>query len=248
MNKLFTLLALTATFFFNANHLSAQNCVVDTNNFEMITPISDSLPCIERGVPYQAVIHFFCAPQIAGIDIYSIQVTSFLNLPAGINYACTPANCTLSPWDHACMLIYGTTTDTVGEYQIDYNGFTNTAQGNASFDYLQSLGMLPEYYLKVIEPGDPCREAVNTGIGSVKSQTNFSVYPNPTKGSITIDFGNASVPGTVSVVDFTGRLVFEEKIAGKTKQVFNLANESKGIYLVRVRTADGVQVQKISVE
>lgn len=248
MNKLFTLLALITTFLFNVNHLSAQTCQVDTNNFEMITPISDSLPCIERGVPYQAVIHFFCAPQIAGIDIYSIEVTNFLNLPSGINYACTPANCTLSPWDHACMLIYGTTTDTTGEYQIDYNGFANTAQGNASFDYLQSLGMLPEYYLKVIEPGDPCREVINTGIGSLTSQNNFSVYPNPTKGTITVDLGKASVPATVSVVDFTGRLIFEERVSNKTKLAVNLANESKGIYLVQVRTAAGVQAQKISVE
>lgn len=248
MNKLFTLLALTATFFFNANHLSAQNCVVDTNNFEMITPVSDSLPCIERGVPYQAVIHFFCAPQIAGIDIYKIIVTNFTNLPSGLSYSCTPDSCTIYPWDHACMLIYGTTTDTVGEYLIDYNGFANTAQGNASFNYLQSLGMLPEYYLKVIEPGDPCREQLNTGINTTASSL-FKVYPNPTSGNITIDLEETEFPATVSVTDFTGRLVYEENVTvNKSRLSINLSNESKGIYMVQLRTAAGTQAQKISIE
>jgi len=248
MKNIFTFLALTATFLFNANYLSAQTCDIDTNNFEMITPVSDSLPCIERGVPYQAVIHFFCAPQIAGIDIYKIVVTNFLNLPSGISYACTPDSCTIYPWQHACMLIYGTTNDTVGDYLIDYNGFAYTAQGTASFNYLQSLNVLPEYYLKIIEPGDPCREAVNTGIASVTSANNFSVYPNPTKGSVTVDLGKASVPATVSVLDFTGRLIFEEKVSNKTKLTVDLANESKGIYLLQVKTTSRIQTQKISVE
>jgi hypothetical protein len=248
MKNFFSLLALTAALLFNVSSLSAQTCDIDTNNFEMITPISDSLPCIERGVPYQAVIHFFCAPQIAGIDIYKIVVTNFLNLPSGISYACTPDSCTIYPWQHACMLIYGTTTDTAGDYLIDYNGFAYTAQGTASFNYLQGLGVLPEYYLKIIEPGNPCREAVNTGVGSVKLQDNFSVYPNPTHGNITIDLGNAATPATVSLLDFTGRLIFEEKVSNKTKLTVDLANESKGIYLVQVRTTTGKQAQKVSVE
>lgn len=249
MNKLFTLLALTAAFFFfHSNHLSAQNCVIDTNNFEMITPVSDSLPCVERGVPYQAVIHFFCAPQIAGIDIYKITVTNFLNLPNGLTYSCTPDSCTIYPWQHACMLISGTTTDTAGDYLIDYNGSAVTAQGTASFNYLQNLGVLPEYYLKVIEPGNPCREAVNTAVNTVISNAAFSVYPNPTAGNITVELTGSAVPARLTVTDFTGRVVYNEQLSTNTKRTMvDLTNQSKGIYLVQVRTASGVQAQKVSV-
>lgn len=249
MKNFFTLLALTATFFFITNQLSAQTCDIDTTNFDMITPVSDSLPCIERGVPYQAVIHFFCPPQIAGIDIYKIIVTNFVDLPTGISYSCTPDSCTIYPWQHACMLIYGTTTDTTGDYLIDYNGFAYTAQGTASFNYLQGLGVLPEYYLKVIEQGDTCREQLSTGVKNVSAASNFKVFPNPTKGTVTVDLGKVVTPATVSVTDFTGRLVYEEKVSGMNNRVVvDLANESKGIYLVQVRTASGIQAQKISVE
>jgi hypothetical protein len=222
---------------------------VDTLNYEMVTPVNDSLPCVERGVPYQAVLQFFCPPQIAGIDIYSIKVTNFLNLPSGIVYSCTPDSCILHPWQHACILFYGTTTDTTGIYSIKYNGMAYTSQGNASFSYLQNLGILPEYSLTVIEAGDPCREAINTGVNSISANGFFTVYPNPTKGTITVNLKQNSLPATLTITDFMGRIIDEERLTGSNSSILlNLSDESKGIYIVQLRNANGVQAQKVSIE
>ena len=83
-------LCVLCVFCFGVFSIQAQ-CVVDTTNFEMITPPSEELPCVERGVPYQAVIQFFTPPSLGGVSIDSIKVTTFNGLPTGIQTLCTPA-------------------------------------------------------------------------------------------------------------------------------------------------------------
>ncbi|MBL7777404.1 MAG: T9SS type A sorting domain-containing protein [Chitinophagales bacterium] len=172
---------------------NAQLCDVDTNNTQMISPTSDELPCVIRDSAYQAVLHFFCPPQIAGITIDSILVTNFQDMPSGISYQCNPPGCKMYPWDRACLTVYGTTSDTVGEYKIKYSGFAYTSAGTASFNYLQNQGLLPEYYLSVIEPGASCKGDSVTQpvkVNDVSFDKAVSIFPNPANSLLTVEFGN----------------------------------------------------------
>lgn len=249
MKKIFTSVAslFLLVFLLNQN-LWAQNCVIDTNNTNMIWPTAnDSIPCVERNTPYTATMQFFCPPQIAGFTIDSIIVNSFSNMPNGINYSCT--NCRLYPWSRACVLFYGTTTDAAGDYPITYSGTAYTSGGTASFNWLQDQGVLPEYSFKVIDQGEQCRavDTTATGIANVNA-VKFNVFPNPSTGKLVVDLVKFET-AEVTITDLVGRVVYNTQTTGSNGRVYaDLTKEAKGIYLVRVHTASGIATKKISIE
>lgn len=215
----------------------------------MINPPNDSLPCVERGVPYYAVMQFFCPPQIAGIDIFSIKVTNFQQLPTGITYSCSPDSCILYPWGRACIVFYGTTNDTAGIYTIKYSGTAYTSQGNASFGYLQNLGILPEYTLTVIEAGDPCREIEEPSNIANQQHDGFNVYPNPAKDRLTVELKTAFNNAIVTLADLQGRTVYRQSLdAAKSSFDMDVSAVSKGMYVLQLHTQEGVLLRKIFVE
>lgn len=89
-----------------------------------------------------------------------------------------------------------------------------------------------------------------SGFPEITSFDNFDVYPNPTKGSITLgNFGKNIIEGKVEIIDMYGRIVFHSWIdSGSDKLTIKLI-VSSGMYLVRVYS-DGhsVHSKKIIVE
>ncbi|TDD99702.1 T9SS type A sorting domain-containing protein [Flavobacterium cellulosilyticum] len=85
-----------------------------------------------------------------------------------------------------------------------------------------------------------------TGQLSVKQNSladnRVSVSPNPTSGIVTIN--STSEVKTITVFDTTGKKVQ----SAKNSTTVNLANQSKGIYLVQVQTENGTTTKKIVVE
>lgn len=219
---------------------NAQLCDVDTNNTQMISPPSDELPCVIRDSAYQAVLHFFCPPQIAGITINSIVVTNFQDMPTGISYQCNPPGCMLYPWDRACLTVYGTTSDTVGEYKIKYSGYAYTSAGTASFNYLQNQGLLPEYYLSVIEPGTSCKGDSVTQpvkVNEVSIDKAVSIFPNPASSLLTVEFANLK-QNVVSVEMYNawGALVKQTAVKStiQNKVTIDVSALNNGMYVLRL--------------
>lgn len=227
----------------------SQGCVIDSNNFELLSPASEYLPCIERNVPYTATIQIFAVPSV-GFPVDSYLVTTFLNLPSGITYSINPTPCKLYPSDHACVYLSGTTTDSAGSYIVDYNGFIYLPQGTPSFDYIRAnfAGTLPEVSLKVIEHGANCPNT-STGIDDVASdkEIHFSVYPNPSNGVFDVKISNGS-DAEVSVLDVTGRTVYSITTGDISNISIDLKAYPKGLYMVRVRSSEGVVSKNIVVE
>lgn len=236
------------TVFFQASY--SQACVIDTGNYSLITPTADELPCIERGKNYQIVLQFYAPPALAGFTINSIEVTSFTNMPTGITTMCTPVNCTMPGNGRACITLYGNTMDTVGTYNIVYNGFVYTNQGTAPFSYIrQNLpGALPDYYLDVIEDGAVCRGTTAIATQSGSREIEFSVMPNPNNGIFNVDVSKGINGNTaLKISDATGRNVYEQILTLNRTNV-DLSSFAKGIYFVQLQTADGFSVRKIRVE
>ena len=75
---------------------------------------------------------------------------------------------------------------------------------------------------------------------------NFSVYPNPTKTSLTIKYaGNESLPeNMLTIADMTGKIVLSQQINlgpdARTKQI-NLAGFTQGVYLLNIYSKDGAR-------
>jgi hypothetical protein len=79
-------------------------------------------------------------------------------------------------------------------------------------------------------------------------QEAVQVYPNPTRGNITIDFLKADFDvHAVEVFDVTGKLVAANTInlVHSWKQEINLAANKQGVYLVVLYTGQGKVVKKV---
>lgn len=61
---------------------------------------------------------------------------------------------------------------------------------------------------------------------------NIKVYPNPVIETLNIDLGGTT-KATLTIYDVTGKEIFRE-ILGSSKSSFNMADFSKGVYLVQL--------------
>ena len=76
----------------------------------------------------------------------------------------------------------------------------------------------------------------------------FSVYPNPNNGSFFIEnLGNSSA-ATVSVTDVQGKVVYTTSFNTNNRININMSNLEKGMYMVTVRSENGVQIENIIVQ
>ena len=71
----------------------------------------------------------------------------------------------------------------------------------------------------------------------------FNLYPNPTKDKVTIE-AQSNIQ-QVTLMGINGVLL-EDRKANSNKVELNLEGYSKGIYVVRIVTEDGVEAQRIN--
>lgn len=83
------------------------------------------------------------------------------------------------------------------------------------------------------------------GLGEL-SDLNIVLYPNPTSGTITVDFGTETAIDYLNVTDVTGRLVREERAFTTSALSIDLSRESKGVYFLNVQSGSELQTLKIT--
>jgi hypothetical protein len=79
--------------------------------------------------------------------------------------------------------------------------------------------------------------------GIVENNDNVALYPNPTKGNVTIEAAGMS---RITVVSMLGQVVFDTEVSGDT-YVMNMSQFTAGMYMVRVYTESGVTVKRVTV-
>jgi hypothetical protein len=82
-----------------------------------------------------------------------------------------------------------------------------------------------------------------TGIDNIAGNSAFNVYPNPTAGEFTVEFSNNNSK-TVEVTDVTGRVIQSSTSTDAAVNV-NIKNLSSGVYYVKVKSNDSVEVVKV---
>ncbi|WP_324673335.1 lectin-like domain-containing protein [Hymenobacter sp. GOD-10R] len=122
--------------------------------------------------------------------------------------------------------------------QVQGKGTTSAASAYAHRDVRAArLGARTVYYRlrQVDTDGDSKYSNVET-VQFATAKTSISLYPNPSAGSATLDLTELA-PGdyAIQMLDITGRVVREQKLAGAQEHVFDVQDLRQGSYIVRVR-------------
>ncbi len=80
-----------------------------------------------------------------------------------------------------------------------------------------------------------------------KQEMDFTLYPNPAKGSVAITTQFVENGGQIIVTDIFGKRVKTLALSLGTNNI-DISNLSKGLYLVNVITNDGTKVKKLIIE
>ncbi len=101
---------------------------------------------------------------------------------------------------------------------------------------------------QLYDTGTGCADLCTKIVGYEEPELNgiISVFPNPTNGDLTIDMGSAYGEATIQMFDAAGKLILTE-VKGQTtdKLQLNIADQTAGVYLIKITTDAGTAIQKI---
>lgn len=127
---------------------------------------------------------------------------------------------------------------------VEYLGATS---GNVTVTAQNDCGISPPRVVGVIV--NPCR---TSGDGSTVSISTVSVFPNPAKDKIVVQFeGAANEKYSIQMFDLTGREMLalnRESISGLNNEVIDLNRFSKGLYFLVVNRTEGQEKIKVVIE
>ena len=248
-----TLVLFASLGFVFSQTFSSPPCIIASGDTGLITPYYDSLPCIEKGLPYASSVQISMPAYFnSSILLDSLVITSITGLPAGIQYAQNPASGVYYGDSSGCIAFAGTTSNDSGAYQLTFNGYaviTTQSSGTQTFS-LQQLTQIqdapvPVYYLNIINPGDSCfPRPVVAGIAGIIQSSQLNVYPNPSTGIFNMELNSdKAITGQVLVTDVTGKTVYTQSLntSGFYKSVINLNNCANGLYLLQLKIYQVIQ-------
>ncbi len=74
-----------------------------------------------------------------------------------------------------------------------------------------------------------------SGVDDLSRRYGVKIYPNPNNGIFHLNIENNFNFGTVSILDMTGKVIFEESLTGIQNKLFDINTLSNGIYLLRLQ-------------
>ncbi len=85
--------------------------------------------------------------------------------------------------------------------------------------------------------------AMNYQFSQILSTTDFSFFPNPATDQISIENVSLNMGDTVSIFNLKGQLLLQKDVDSETMN-FNISEFPVGIYLIKVKTENGLVVKK----
>ena len=131
-------------------------------------------------------------------------------------------------------------------------------EGQTYYEYIDTPETSADYYYQVrtvYEDGCESVPALNAddltqnyvliavNVGLNEQSDNVALFPNPTKGNVTIQ-----APGMnrITVVSVLGQVVFDTEV-NADEYTLNMAQFNAGMYMVRVHNENGVTVKRVTV-
>ena len=120
------------------------------------------------------------------------------------------------------------------------NSWTQSASGVQTLNSIFFIDSVPGY--AVGTNGTILKYTSSTGIEDNAQTETFSVYPNPATNNITIEL-SISDNSTASVYNLEGQMLLEQNLLA-TKTEMDISSLSKGVYVIKLNTENGVAVRK----
>lgn len=79
----------------------------------------------------------------------------------------------------------------------------------------------------------------------LNKENDFVVYPNPNTGNFNIQFPH-TLSGQMTMSDMTGRTIYSQSI--HTSSITLSLQSAKGMYILKLQTADGITTKRITIE
>lgn len=162
------------------------------------------------------------------------------------NYCFTPIDSALAGNNKDVWVTDGTSG---GTKRLTYSGDVTTDTGIDEMQVFNGEVFFTSDYL-----GSSNRSLYKISIGQVgideknKQQMRFTIYPNPAKDIINIEFNNLlNNDKTVEIVNILGETILTE-MSANNKLSINTTNLINGIYFVKVSSRDIQSAQKIIIE
>jgi photosystem II stability/assembly factor-like uncharacterized protein len=141
-----------------------------------------------------------------------------------------------SPW--CTVTPSGSGTDTI------VAAYTENKSANPRVDTIRiRLQQLPKILKKIT--------VTQGGVSGIENigQDAFRIYPNPATEKITIkDTRNLYKDNTVSIYTITGDFVKEYQFRNQHQVEIDVSNLMQGVYLVKIQTSAGIEVQKLVIQ
>ena len=183
-----------------------------------------------------AIRHFNCTDMFI-LDVDDIQLTNGAKSRANIvNFKVYRST------DNANYDLIGTVAYVAGQTYYEY---IDTPAGAGTYYYqvttVYDNDCESEPAAAFDNPNNDYVEVGVTGIG--ENDSKVALYPNPTKGNVTIE---ATGMSRITVVSMLGQVVFDTELDADV-YTLNMAQFNAGMYMVRVYTEEGMTVKRVTV-
>lgn len=170
-------------------------------------------------------------PNIAGCD-------SVITLSLTINNADTSVS------QNGSILSSGTNFAIYQWLDCNNNFATISGETNQGFTATQN----GSYAVEVTENGctdtSACYNITGIGLTEYLSGNNIIIYPNPTKGKISIDFGKEYENANIEITDVTGKIVYSFSFVKAGFAEINL-NQETGLYFLKISSTENEMTFKL---
>jgi len=83
------------------------------------------------------------------------------------------------------------------------------------------------------------------GVKSTYKSEIINIYPNPAVNTVAIDLGKTNSNSNVFIIDFSGKIVYDDFNVNKQNIIVDLKNYSSGLYFVTIINSKGKNVMKL---
>ena len=84
-----------------------------------------------------------------------------------------------------------------------------------------------------------------TSISENDNSDFFSIYPNPARDKILMSFDHSVQGGTVEIIEMQGKLISTVEIRNSQELSVDIGNYARGVYFIRVKSADRIVTKKL---